>query len=330
MPDPALALVPPSAFASDPALAVVAAADALVHASTLEEVKAIGDKAVALRAYARARGAGIVAQNAATEIILRAERRFGELVDLLPTAPPDKRGQGRRRAGVEITEKREVDSPRAEALAAAGVETSVASRCLKLAQIPEATFDAHVRATQARGGKLTRSGTIAAVSHGADYDSDSWTTPPEIVGAVRRVLGEIELDPASNDKSQRIVKAKRYYTLADDGLALTWKGMCFVNPPYAQPACNRYVAKFIEEHASGRMKKGIILLNASTDTRWWHDLARRFPVCFTIGRIGFLQPDGTKVDSNRVGQAFFAAGCGREFASIFEAGDNPIGTVVGR
>jgi phage N-6-adenine-methyltransferase len=327
---PELAVVPSTPSAQHIPLAIERLRDDLAAATDFAEVKAIADKGLAIVALGRIVKAGRDIENAAIAVVIRAERRLGTMLDELPGTPPGERGQGRRKAGAESTSQREVDSPRAKAVAAMGLTSVDVTRCRKLAAVPDEVAERHIASTTKRGDKLTRANTIAAVSLGADYDSDSWTTPPEIVEAIRRVLGEIDLDPASNDKSQRVVKAKKYYTLADDGIARTWKGRVFLNPPYAQPACGRFVEKFIAEHAAGRMTKGIILLNASTDTAWWHSLARRYPVCFTIGRIGFLQPDGTKVDANRVGQAFFAAGCGREFSTVFEAGDNPIGTVLSR
>ncbi|MBV8771497.1 MAG: hypothetical protein JO166_04065 [Deltaproteobacteria bacterium] len=46
--------------------------------------------------------------------------------------------------------------------------------------------------------------------------------PPEIVKAVRRLMGGIDLDPASNEIAQEVVGAARYFTKDDDALPHEW------------------------------------------------------------------------------------------------------------
>lgn len=40
-------------------------------------------------------------------------------------------------------------------------------------------------------------------------------SPPDIIEAARRVMGGIDLDPATNKVANRVVKAKRIFTPAD-------------------------------------------------------------------------------------------------------------------
>ncbi len=63
-------------------------------------------------------------------------------------------------------------------------------------------------------------------------NSRDWCTPAKYVQAVRRVLGEIHLDPCSNEWS--IVGAKSEWKLPDtDGLGQAWNfPTIYVNPPY--------------------------------------------------------------------------------------------------
>ena len=65
---------------------------ALAEARTLEEVSHIRDIAEAARTYARAAKLGLEAQNHATEIKLRAERKAGELLGELDRGKPNPNG----------------------------------------------------------------------------------------------------------------------------------------------------------------------------------------------------------------------------------------------
>jgi len=57
-------------------------------------------------------------------------------------------------------------------------------------------------------------------------------TPSLIVEAARKVLGGIELDPASCEEAQETVRAERFIALPRDGLAESWAARTvFLNPP---------------------------------------------------------------------------------------------------
>ena len=136
-----------------------------------------------------------------------------------------------------------------------------------------------------------------------------------------KFLGEIDLDPASSPLAQERVKAARFHTIEDDGLAHEWHGRVFVNPPYAQPAIEQFVDKLLAELTSGRTTAAILLTHNSTDSAWFQ---AAFQVCaafrFPRGRIAFESPTrGTT--SPPQGQAFMHFGANgdrfaREFAEI--------------
>ena len=82
----------------------------------------------------------------------------------------------------------------------------------------------------------------------------------------RSVLGEIDLDPATHEKAQEIVKATQYFTKEDDGLKHDWHGRVWLNPPYAQPLIAQFVSKMCAERQAGRVTAAIMLQPIITPT----------------------------------------------------------------
>ena len=56
-------------------------------------------------------------------------------------------------------------------------------------------------------------------------------TPADVVDRARRVLGAIDLDPASCPEANAAIKASKIFTRDDDGLRQEWAGRVFLNPP---------------------------------------------------------------------------------------------------
>lgn len=146
-----------------------------------------------------------------------------------------------------------------------------------------------------------------AVSDDPNYDGDEWYTPAEYIEAARQVMGGIDLDPASCEEAQEVVKAAYYYTKQDDGLTMPWFGCVWLNPPYSTPLIRQFVTKLIEEHSAGNVTEAVILTNNSSDTAWFHDLLSRYPACFTRGRVQFWRADHETFGA-RQGQTLFYLG----------------------
>ena len=92
-----------------------------------------------------------------------------------------------------------------------------------------------------------------------------WFTPAYLVDAARAVLGTIDLDPASSDEAQEVVRATRYFTRETDGLLTPWPAgaRTWMNPPYSRGV----IAQFVER---ARKHDGptVLLTNNQTDSRW--------------------------------------------------------------
>jgi phage N-6-adenine-methyltransferase len=154
---------------------------------------------------------------------------------------------------------------------------------------------------------------------------NEWHTPEEYIDAAREVLGNIDLDPASNADAQRIIRAARYYTKDDDGLTKEWRGTVFLNPPYAQPQMSDFVAKLIADYQAGHVTAAIPLTHAFTDTAWFQAAIKAARVfCLTRGRIRFVDCDG-ELASPTQGQALFFFGSD---PALFKQVFRPFGGIV--
>ena len=125
--------------------------------------------------------------------------------------------------------------------------------------------------------------------------SDEWYTPPHISELVIQVLGQISLDPCADEGKH--IRAVQHYTAPDDGLIQEWNGRVFMNPPYSQPSV--WIKKLQAEFESGRVTEAIVLVPASTDTKWLSPILKSQPVCFWTGRIKFLDTNYKRLLSAR-------------------------------
>lgn len=149
---------------------------------------------------------------------------------------------------------------------------------------------------------------------------EEWYTPAMYIKAAKDVLGTIDLDPASSLAAQETIQAKRFFTAEDDGLIREWPGHIWLNPPYTQPLIEQFVDKLIDEYISGHITEAILLTHNYTDTAWFHKAeAMASRLCFTRGRIKFVNPEGKEAAPTQ-GQAFFYLGNNPErFSEVFSA-----------
>lgn len=136
-------------------------------------------------------------------------------------------------------------------------------------------------------------------------DSYEWYTPEEYIEAARKVMGRIDLDPASCEEANQVVRAKKYYTQEEDGLNQDWNGKVWLNPPYNMPDVQIFTSTASSLYQSREVDEAIILVNNATDAGWFHDLLEKYPVCFTRGRVKYWGPHASQA---RQGQAIFYLG----------------------
>ena len=128
-------------------------------------------------------------------------------------------------------------------------------------------------------------------------NSNEWYTPAGYVESARRVMGAIELDPASCEQANEVVKAANYYTKDQDGYAQEWSGRVWMNPPYGREEGKsnqgRWTKKLIESYEAGDVQEAVFLVNAFTSASWF-GLFWDYPICFVGRRIRFCTADGVK------------------------------------
>jgi hypothetical protein len=115
-------------------------------------------------------------------------------------------------------------------------------------------------------------------------DSVEWYTPPHIRAAVLAALGgKVDLDPCAD--LGKTFPAAHHYTPVENGLAQTWIGRVYMNPPYGREIV-AWTTKLRDELAAGWTTEAVALLPARVDTGWWQNL-RPPLVCFIRGRLQF-------------------------------------------
>lgn len=163
------------------------------------------------------------------------------------------------------------------------------------------------------------------------HESKEWGTPRFYIELVRRVMGKIDLDPASCALTNAWIHAGHYFTIADDGLSKPWYGKVFVNPPYSKTngRSNQdiWAMKLEDEYFCGNVTEAIILVKASLGYAWFKHLFKRWPCCLAYDLISFidLSRPTEKPKPSKLGSAFFYLGPNyNKFEEVFQT----IGKVI--
>src|SRR5690606_21410194 len=93
--------------------------------------------------------------------------------------------------------------------------------------------------------------------HATAGDTVVWLTPPEIL----KPLGPFDLDPCAAPPPRPWDTAREHIALPRDGLAETWDGRVWMNPPYGGPSI---VGPWMRRMA--RHNLGTALIFARTET----------------------------------------------------------------
>jgi phage N-6-adenine-methyltransferase len=108
--------------------------------------------------------------------------------------------------------------------------------------------------------------------------TELWATPQKFFDAISVLYGPFDIDVCADASN---AKCHVYFDKAADGLAQTWTGKCWMNPPYGRDI-GRWMKKASESNATV-----VCLVPARTDTKWWHDYAMKGEITFIKGRLKF-------------------------------------------
>lgn len=259
------------------------AEQALARANDIHEMMELRDKAAAYVLFANAQGFKEAAQKAKI-FQLKAERKAGAW--LAENVNHDGAATNRN----DYQDGIRVDLPD-------GITANESSRWQIEASLPEDKFNAWIDQNLANGWEISAAGLrkIAANKTHVSFNTgeSEWYTPPEYIAAAVAVMGQIDLDPASSETANEIVKASRFYTAEDNGLNKYWGGRVWLNPPYSIELIRLFIAKYIDHIISGDISEGIVLVNNATETNWFSGLVGvSSAIVFPAGRVKFLDPQG--------------------------------------
>lgn len=160
----------------------------------------------------------------------------------------------------------------------------------------------------------------------SETKSNEWYTPARYIEAARKVMGNIDLDPASCELANRTVSATKYYTKEDNGLAQEWHGRVWLNPPYGRTpemkgahksTIDLFTSRLLFEYQRGTVVQAVLLVPATIGTNWFAPLWQ-YPICFHTGKINFASLDKHSTYSHAYGTVLVYFGTNdKYFSEIF-------------
>jgi ParB family chromosome partitioning protein len=156
------------------------------------------------------------------------------------------------------------------------------------------------------------------VSHNSG--ENEWYTPPEYIAQAKKVLGQIDLDPASSEVANQTVGANVFFTIADNGLEKDWAGSVWLNPPYGVNLVDKFVSKLCRHIQDGGVRQAVLLTNNATESKWFQEALKVCTaICFPAHRVRFLDSEGNPSKLPLQGQSMLYFGDrATEFVKAFE------------
>jgi len=261
------------------------------------QTKNILDIAVAAETYAKRQQLGEEAIHYATSIKVEALAQLGRMLKDTPRQTAEHRVGG----GGKGTKKELIhDAP--PTLAEMGLDKKTSKLAQDIAKLPAEKLEA------VKSGVISLSNVNKNVHVSNNSGENEWYTPPIYIDAARRVMGAIDIDPASSELANKTVKAHIFYTAQENGLDKEWRGKLWMNPPYSGDLISKFIAKY-SKHIGQEVEEGIVLVNNATESAWFQQLVSvSSAVVFPNSRIKFIDKNGIPSGAPLQGQAFVYSG----------------------
>jgi hypothetical protein len=127
--------------------------------------------------------------------------------------------------------------------------------------------------------------------------TDRWYTPLYIIEMVKEVLGEIDLDPASEEKANEVIGAREFYTR--NALNETWvANKVFLNPPGTkignQSQSALFWEKLVYHFDRGHIGEAVFMAFSAellaVSQKYGPKSLLDFTICIPKNRIRFVDP----------------------------------------
>lgn len=112
-------------------------------------------------------------------------------------------------------------------------------------------------------------------------NTDDWATPQDFFDCAAEEFDGFDIDVCANAQN---AKCEKYFDMQQNGLAQTWTGKCWMNPPYGKEI-GAWMKKARDSALAGATV--VCLVPARTDTKWWHEYAMAGEIRFIRGRLKF-------------------------------------------
>lgn len=199
------------------------------------------------------------------ELVTLAEVKIGAMLKEIPKATPNNNPFH------ENCPEENFVKPKSEVIEELGFTPKQTHQFQQMAEHEELVHEAIAEARE-NDDIISRSAVLRKIDEAKkphvafNSGNNEWYTPSEIIEAARQAMGSIDIDPASSEIANEVVKAAEYYTAETNGLDKKLHGNVWMNPPYASDLIGKFISKIVDERED--YEQAIVLVNNATVNRY--------------------------------------------------------------